>query len=87
MHSIRLIMRGIEVMIGENPVVAFLGIAAIVVLAFLMMNGRMAFLLRKYKELPETKQYVVGFLVFLGILSVIVLFGVLWMTGSAAGYR
>lgn len=87
MHSMRLVMRGIDVMMEENPITAFLGIAAIAALAFLLMNGRIYWLKEKVKEMPETKQYIVGFGICLVVMSMIVLLGVLWAKGSGAGYR
>lgn len=87
MHSMRLVMRGIDVMMEENPITAFLGIAAIAALAFLLMNGRLYWMIQKIKELPETRQFIAGFGLCMFFLIIIVLFGVLWVTGSNAGYR
>ena len=86
MHTIRVVLRGIDIMMEENPAVAFLGIAVIATVAFLLMNGRIYWLKEKVKEMPETKQYIISFGICLVCFSIVVLLGVLWAKGSGAGY-
>lgn len=87
MRTMRVVLRGIDIMMEESPIVAFLGIAVIAAAAFLLMNGRIYWLKEKVKAMPETKQYIVGFGICLAVMSMIVLLGVLWAKGSGAGYR
>ena len=86
MHTMRVVMRGIDITMEENPTVAFLGIAVIAFLGFMLMNGRVFWLKEKVKAMPETKQYIVGFGICLVFLSMVVLLSVLWAAGSSAGY-
>ena len=86
MRTIGVILRGIDITMEENPTVAFLGIAVIAFLGFMLMNGRIFWLKEKVKAMPETKQYIVGFGICLVFLSMVVLLGVLWAAGSGAGY-